>query len=282
MALRRSSLAPWCCIIAVIAGSRVVSAWLSASHKTMAPTWHAATVPAFSRDIVSSLSFAKEVDGVPDAVPDVVPDAEWQSSEEVDIVPDAEWQSSNEVERVPDAEWQPSKEMYGIPHSGWQSPEWKWGDESGTAHECAAICRHRYRTVESRIKLVQRLLDSSPSPAKPTNLEEIKLVLALAWQQGRWDGTDGGERGYREVLAKMEQAEVYELGTATQCAARLVEDMVSRLPLLLRDTDNDTRRMYLTEISAIRSEVLAGEAIRAQRRCSGLVLQLMGFIDTGI
>ena len=30
--------------------------------------------------------------------------------------------------------------------------------------------------------------------------EEVKLVLGLAWQNGRWDGSDGGRGGYGDIL----------------------------------------------------------------------------------
>jgi hypothetical protein len=100
-------------------------------------------------------------------------------------------------------------ELYGIPNSGWTNPQWNWGYARGTGHDCAAICRTRYQTRASRETLVQQLLLNHEEPPT-TNIEEVKLVLALAWQKGRWDGSDGGRGGYGDVLAYMAQAERYE------------------------------------------------------------------------
>lgn len=157
------------------------------------------------------------------------------------------------------------KEIYGIPRSGWTSPDWNWGSGVGTGHDCAAICRKKCERRQSRASLVTDLLERKGPP-----FEEVKLVLALAWQRGRWDGSDGGPGGYGEVLNAMAQARRYEVGD--ECDRLLVQDMKERYHLL-DPTDADKEAMLS----------LDGEDVDgARRQCSGLVLKSMGFIENGL
>ena len=160
-----------------------------------------------------------------------------------------------------------SREIYGIPNSGWTSKEWHWGSAMGTGHDCALICRRQYDNRQSRAELVSSLLEGKGPP-----FEEVKLVLGLAWQRGRWDGSDGGRGGYGDVLSEMAKAKRYEVGS--ECDKLLVQDMKERYHLLNpTDTDKD----------AMMSILDGAEDIDAtKRRCSGLVLKSMGFIDSGL
>lgn len=164
------------------------------------------------------------------------------------------------------------KEIYGVPRSGWKSPYWNWGSAAGTGHDCALVCRRRYATRKARADLVVKLQAGKP---EPTNFEEVKLVLALAWQRGRWDGSDGGQGGYSEVLQAMAEAERYEQGSEEECARRLVQDIQARFALL------DPSEDQLAAMKSVLSSEDAG-AYLAQRRCSGLLLEQMDFIENGI
>ena len=121
--------------------------------------------------------------------------------------------------------------------SGWTSPVWNWGSASGTGHDCVAICRRRYATRKSRADLVDQLLHPVEYRPKrlPANFEEVKLVLALAWQKGRWDGSDIGPYGYGAVLSAIARAERYELGSE--------EGLFEVKDLSLNDKDAKVRRM---------------------------------------
>jgi hypothetical protein len=169
-----------------------------------------------------------------------------------------------------------SKTIYDIPKSGWTSPEWNWGYATGTGHDCAAICRQLYSSRNARASLVQNLIDSPLSNKRePQNFEEIKLILALAWQNGRWDGSDGGLGGYGEVLSLMAAAERYEIGSEEECSINFVNDLRDRFHLLKPEED-DQRLM-----SSLLVESLGEDVDGARRRCSGLVLKAMGFIENG-
>jgi hypothetical protein len=157
------------------------------------------------------------------------------------------------------------KEIYGIPRSGWTSSAWNWGSAVGTGHDCAAICRRQFESRQSRASLVADL-----SKGKGPPFEEVKLVLALAWQRGRWDGSDGGVGGYGEVLNAMAQARRYEVGD--ECDRLLVQDMKERYHLL-DPTDVDKEAMLSLD---------GKDVDGARRRCSGLVLKSMGFIENGL
>jgi hypothetical protein len=163
--------------------------------------------------------------------------------------------------------------IFGVPHSGWKSSQWNWGYGVGTGHDCAKICRQRLNTKSARQDYVNKLMNGNVAL---TDTEEIKLTLALTWQRGRRDGSDGGPNGYGQVLALMAQAERYEeqqddegedFGTR-----RLVEDMQERFRLLKPSVeDHDEMKSLLdTNSTAV-----------AFRKCSGLVLQQVGFIENG-
>lgn len=161
-------------------------------------------------------------------------------------------------------------EIYGIPRSGWTSPDWNWGSAMGTGHDAAMICRRTYSTDKARAELVQTLIAGD---SKKPDFEEVKLVLALAWQQGRWTGSDGGRGGYGEVLASMAKAQRYEVGK--ECSKFLVQDMQQRFELL--DPSDQELELMQTVIEVVDSDVEL-----AKRRCAGLVLNAMGFVNGGL
>lgn len=170
--------------------------------------------------------------------------------------------------------------IFNVPGSGWKSSKWNWGYAIGTGHDCAAICRRQYSRMEDRKELVQRLINAPSTNADehqrlPANFEEVKLVLALAWQKGRWDGSDGGEGGYRDILLAMADARRYEDGDDATNSLLLFKDMEERFHLL-DPSPEDLKEM---ENSMIICETDTDAAVRC---CSGLVLKSMGFIDNGI
>lgn len=171
-----------------------------------------------------------------------------------------------------------SKSIYGIPDSGWASSQWNWGYAVGTGHDCALVCRRKYDTRRAREDLVNQLC-SAPSKdvdeREPKNFEEVKLILALAWQRGRWDGSDGGKGGYGDVLRAMEEATRYESKSDDENSVLLVEDMMARFPLLSPSPEK------LKDMNTI-SWILTRDNDAARRKCSGLVLQSMGFVESGL
>lgn len=168
------------------------------------------------------------------------------------------------------------KEIYGVKNSGWKSPQWNWGSAAGTGHDCAAICRRTYATKESRQELVSNLLEPAEDLEirNPQNFEEVKLVLGLAWQNGRWDGSDGGSGGYGDVLQYMAEAKRYEDGPEDECSRRFVEDMHDRFDLLADNTS-----LELREMRAVLDDL--EDSDKARRRAAGLVLEAMGWVEKG-
>lgn len=165
-----------------------------------------------------------------------------------------------------------SKEMYGIKQSGWTSDTWRWGYGQGTGHDCAMISRKIYATPPLRAALVKSLIGAT---LEEPPFEEVKLVLALAWQNGRWDGTDGGPGGYTDVLATMADARRYEIGTDEDCSRQLVQDMQERFHLLEPTEDALNKMQRLWEDLPAKLEPFDA----ARRRCSGLVLDSMGWVN---
>ena len=152
------------------------------------------------------------------------------------------------------------KTIYGVPNSGWTAPGWNWGYAVGTGHDCAAICRRKYSSRDERLKLIGDLLGGSSAA---TDLEEVKLVLALKWQRNY-------RSGYGDVLDTMAEARRYEEGPSAN--ALLLADMRDRFDRL-NPTPED--RASMDALATDDSDDVDG----ALRRCSGLVLKAMGFAD---
>jgi hypothetical protein len=195
------------------------------------------------------------------------------------------------------------KEIYNIPGSGWKSPSWNWGYANGTGHDCALICRNKYNTRQSRQDLIQALLhpDASASASTSANLqsfEEVKLILGLTIQRGRWDGTDGGQNGggYSEVLEQMANAKRYESNDEQLNAELFVQDMSERFHLIAGnvfvpqnakhddDHDDDASEKAYNENMEMMKEIQndCQDYDIMRRKCTALVLQKMGFIELGM
>lgn len=108
------------------------------------------------------------------------------------------------------------------------------------------------------------------------SLDELKLILGLCWQRGRWDGTDGGRGGYGEVLYNMAECK-YETwfacddGTASK--RELLSDMSERFHLITKSEDETASIMELGDNDNIDGSV---------RKCAGLVLNSMEFVTSGL
>mmetsp|Transcript_21102 Transcript_21102/g.25404 ORF Transcript_21102/g.25404 Transcript_21102/m.25404 type:complete len:225 (-) Transcript_21102:57-731(-) len=184
-----------------------------------------------------------------------------------------------------------SNEIYDIPDSGWTSPSWNWGSARGTGHDCAMICRQRWSSRKSRISLIEALLDPQQYDFQPENYEEIKLILGLAWQNGRWDGSDGGPQGgYGDVLKTMAQAKRYERsgndGDLLKGSIYFVQDMQERFGKL-SPAPEQTQMMKSLSLLLIQEEdddsnAYAQNVDIARRQCAGLVLSAMGFVERGL
>ena len=169
------------------------------------------------------------------------------------------------------------KTIYDIPNSGWTSPQWNWGYAAGTGHDCAAICRQRYNSPQARAALIQDLCDSPEiiQNREPRNFEEVKLVLALAWQKGRWDSSDGGRGGYGDILAAMADGSRYETDDDEENSIRLVQDMTARFHLLGPTKEQIDKMEQVLGI-------LEKDTDLARRKCSGMVMEGMGFVTNGL
>jgi hypothetical protein len=170
-----------------------------------------------------------------------------------------------------------SKTIYGIPNSGWTSPSWNWGSASGTGHDCAKICRQTYSTKEERLNLINSLI-SNDEIAAATDFEEVKLVMALAWQNGRRDGSDGGVGGYGDVLSMMADAKRYE-ENVEDGKTLLFRDMQERFHLLDPNNEDEIIMKKLLDVNIDNSD--SNDIDTTLRCCSGLVLKAMGFIQNG-
>ena len=177
------------------------------------------------------------------------------------------------------------KSIYGISQSGWKSPKWNWGSAIGTGHDCAKICRQNYATPKLRQELISNLLNAQGNNEDlPLDFEEVKLTMALAWQRGRWDGSDGGKGGYGEVLEHLVRAERYETGSELEWSERWIRDLACRFHLLQPPADHLwTMERMLNEITLSNKEDHGDRSavFLTRRRCSGLVLHAMGFIENG-
>ena len=178
-----------------------------------------------------------------------------------------------------------NKEVYNIPNSGWKSKQWNWGYAQGTGHDCAAICRRRWDNRNERQKLVQSLLDpvefKSTYPDSEVPFEEIKLILALAWQRGRWDGSDGGPGGYGEVLSLMAEARRYEDEDEVISALNFIEDISKRFETISRNAQ-ELKRMKSIANDVRGKHAEKEEVFMDRREVAGMVLDAIDFVEKGL
>jgi len=180
-----------------------------------------------------------------------------------------------------------SKQLYNIPDSGWKSKKWSWGYARGTGHDCAAICRRRWDDESDRRGLVESLL--SPAEFKAmhphfgeVSFEEVKLILGLAWQSGRRDGRDGGPGvGYGAVLETMAGAHRYENEDEVISALNFIEDVSGRFSSICKNEEK------LKRMKAIANDVRGKHAEKEEvfmdrRKCAGMVLDAMNFVENGL
>jgi hypothetical protein len=171
--------------------------------------------------------------------------------------------------------------LYGIPGGRWTSRNWNWESAMGSGHDCALICRRNFDTTKSRQELVESLL-SSKGLGHDGDFDEVRLVLALTWQRGSRDGSDGGDGGYGEVLQEMAEAKTYdEPKNEVQNIKLLIVDMASRFPFISSDNDENTEQMEQWAMEAMGATNLI-ELQKLRLKCCGMVLQAMGFVESGI
>lgn len=115
-----------------------------------------------------------------------------------------------------------------------------------------------------------------PESREPKNFEEVRLVLGLIFQNGRRDGSDGGNGGYGDVLRYMAEAKRYEEGSEQESSLRFIEDMHDRFEFLADTTSSELREMRTLFDDA------TNDVDYARRKCSGLVLEQMSFVDKGL
>lgn len=196
----------------------------------------------------------------------------------------------------------PSVEIYNIPGSGWTSSSWNWGYANGTGHDCALICRRKFSTKQKRKELIRDLIhpvcinsnsdtgngreDGDTIRCPP--FEEVKLILGLTIQRGKWDGTDGGRNGgYSEVLQYMAQAERYESNDEELNSRLFVKDLSDRFHLIAGntfeegDSESENENVPTENMQQIINQCSDDYDI-LRRKITGLVLQKMGFIEIGM
>ena len=151
------------------------------------------------------------------------------------------------------------------------------------------ICRKRWDDRDDRRKLVKSLLSPAKYKAKKGNqidtgevpFEEIKLILGLAWQRGRWDGTDGGPGGYATVLETMAEAKRYENEDEVISAINFIDDVNNRFETISRNAEELKRMKAIA--NDVRGHHLEKEEVFMKRRtCAGMVLDAMNFVENGL
>lgn len=135
------------------------------------------------------------------------------------------------------------------------------------------ICREEYATKEAREKLIENLIDTRI----PEDFEVVKLVLALVMQKANnWKPWGGQvEASYTQVLNAMVEAERYEEEEEDIGTRRFVQDLQKRFVWLEPEVE-DKIAMNLVLYDA------EDDFDLARRRCCGLTLKAMDFVDFGL
>jgi len=135
------------------------------------------------------------------------------------------------------------------------------------------ICRDRYNYQKDRTELVEILWEPCKDKIRKPPFEEVKLILGLAWQRGRWDGSDGGIGGYGDVLGYMAECR-YETEDEQTNAIKLVKDMKERFHLIASEAAVEKMKNL--------DHLCDGDVDLMRRKCASLVLSEMGFVKNGL
>ena len=122
----------------------------------------------------------------------------------------------------------------------------------------------------------------STHPSSEVSFEEVKLILGLAWQNGRWDGSDGGPGGYSHVLSTMAAAHRYENEDEVLSALNFIEDVSKRFHSICRNEDELNRMKCIAIDVREKHDASMEEVFMVRRICAGMVLDAMGFVENGL
>lgn len=87
----------------------------------------------------------------------------------------------------------PSRRL-NIAMGPWSSPTWKWGDANGGAHDAAQLVRTALSDPQDRVKFLQSAASGE------SDIEDVKLALALSCQRARNVGYDTRERAWETLM----------------------------------------------------------------------------------
>lgn len=118
-----------------------------------------------------------------------------------------------------------SNTIFGV-EASWSSPEWNWGSPFGLGHDCAMKCRQKFASSSARQELVNSLVHADTDTQILPNFEDVKLVLALAWQRAR--KFDPDMEAYGQVLDAMADLRYENEKDDMEGDKLLVQDMQKR------------------------------------------------------
>uniref|UniRef100_A0A7S0FP45 Uncharacterized protein n=1 Tax=Minutocellus polymorphus TaxID=265543 RepID=A0A7S0FP45_9STRA len=169
-----------------------------------------------------------------------------------------------------------SGDIFGI-EASWSSPDWNWGSPFGLGHDCALRCRQTFATEEQRRELVNSLVHADTDTQILSNFEDVKLVLALAWQRAR--KFDPDLESFGQVLDAMADLR-YENGNDGEenmdGDRLLVQDLQKRYMWLKPEVDDKIQmNMLLYDHHDDDFDIV-------RRKAAGLVLKSMDFAVEGL
>jgi hypothetical protein len=113
---------------------------------------------------------------------------------------------------------------------GFSDPNWNWGSSMGTGHDAAMKLRNRLDSADKRDQFIVGIINGKAD----FNLEDVKLALALRFQNAARESIAGGREGY-EIMEKMANRK-YENGNGdTKGEDLLLTDLEALISILPED-----------------------------------------------
>ncbi len=171
-----------------------------------------------------------------------------------------------------------------LPPEPWTSPNWNWGSARGDAHDAARVVRGVLNESPSRRRdWITAMVQSTPSDdAVPW--EEVKLVMALAFQLSghrRAEGCRSGNGTWLEVMAMMQRG--YFEGGMTGRDGGGGGDLALAMELEARLTPDGKNLLRDAKTAASASGAPAAWVHDAVRRSAAMAVLLeLQFLEVGI
>eukprot|EP00873_Tetraselmis_striata_P013366 jgi/Tetstr1/433630/TSEL_022895.t1 len=157
--------------------------------------------------------------------------------------------------------------------SAWNSAGWNWGYANGTAHDVAARTRRMLATPSQRKAWLEDTMGGR------TEIGEVEITLALAWQKVARERRGGDPQSWRILMEEMASGR-FESGT--EGSQLLAAELAKRIPLISHDLQGYEELCQRGDDIAQQATTVKPPEVMELYRNSVQVLCGLQFVESGL